>query len=267
MELRKIKPIQSVERALNILQCIEDGEDGLTIKELSDSLELNVTTVRGLVLTLLKNGYLMKEEETNKYFLGYEFLVKSQQVNEKYVRLIKIISSRPMERIANQFRVNVWLQVCHFDRVYTIDVVEAKGDYFTYSPKAGVNIPLHASVSGKLYLAYLPEKERKLLISGMDLVKLTQNTIVDKDLLTKEVEYVTKQGFSTVNEETDIGMSAIGVPITTTKNNLEGTLSVVAPTSLIEIIKEELTVELLKAAKEITEKLAQEGHEIPFSST
>ena len=69
------KTIQSVERALSIIQCIDQSANGLTLTELSEMLNLNVGTVRGLVMTLLNNVYLIKSEKNNRFFLGYEFLM------------------------------------------------------------------------------------------------------------------------------------------------------------------------------------------------
>lgn len=83
------KTIQSVERALSIIQCIDQSANGLTLTELSEMLNLNVGTVRGLVMTLLNNGYLIKSEKNNRFFLGYEFLMKANRVSEGYVRYLR----------------------------------------------------------------------------------------------------------------------------------------------------------------------------------
>ena len=254
MANENFKTIQSVERALSIIQCIDGRTDGMSLNELSETLSLNVGTVRGLAMTLLSNGYLMKNENTNRFFLGYEFLIKSQQVSEGYVRFLRTCAYSYMEQIANHHQVNVWLQISLHNRIYTIDVVESENAFYTYSPKPGINVPLHASVSGKLYVASLTKEERDILISNLDLKKLAPNTITERKLFAEEIDKALKQGYAVVNEETDIGMSGVGAPIYGSGNRLAGTLSVVAPTSLLNMKLDGLIPEL-KAACEKTSAL------------
>lgn len=252
------KTIQSVERALSIIQCIDQSANGLTLTELSEMLNLNVGTVRGLAMTLLNNGYLIKSEKNNRFFLGYEFLMKANRVSEGYVRYLRTCAFPYMNRIAAKHQMNIWLQIVLHNRIYTVDVVEPTQTFYTYSPKMGADIPLHASVSGKLYVASLAEAERNLLVSALDLRAIVPNTITDRAVFRQEIEKIVRQGYATVNEETDIGMSAVGVPIITARQHLAGTLSTVAPTPLLRMKQEDVLPELLTACQAIAAHLWQQ---------
>lgn len=122
----------------------------------------------------------------------------------------------------------------------------------------GADIPLHASVSGKLYVASLAEAERNLLVSALDLRAIVPNTITDRAVFRQEIEKIVRQGYATVNEETDIGMSAVGVPIITARQHLAGTLSTVAPTPLLRMKQEDVLLELLAACQAIAAHLSQQ---------
>ena len=75
-----IKKIQSVQRALDIINCVANSNSRITLKEITELLGLNINTARGLAQTLVLNGYLAKDVERGTYSLGYQFYTKSTQL-------------------------------------------------------------------------------------------------------------------------------------------------------------------------------------------
>lgn len=67
------KLIQSVLRALDILEYIGDNGNSSRIQEVSDSLNLNKSTVHSLISTLEYRGYIEKSNTSPKYSLGVNF--------------------------------------------------------------------------------------------------------------------------------------------------------------------------------------------------
>ena len=57
------KNIQSVQRAIDIINCVAEAERKISLKEISSKLGLNINTARGLAQTLLANGFLSKDVE------------------------------------------------------------------------------------------------------------------------------------------------------------------------------------------------------------
>lgn len=252
---KEIKKIQSVQRALDIIEVIANENRGLSLNEISNILELNIGTIRGLVNTLILNGYLNKTPKDNKYYLGYEFLIKSQHISDSYAKTLRNVALPYMEEIANKHKINVWLQVCISSNIYTVNVVECSQSYFTYRPKIGAKITLHASVSGKLYIANLNPEERELFINSLSLDKITDYTISNTIQLNKEITQIIKQGHATIKNECELGMSEVGVPIKLDGNLLIGTLSIVAPSIIIEEHEKELITSLKEKVIQIEGKL------------
>ena len=250
MTVGKGKPIQSVQRALDIVDCIGGSREGLTLREISGRLDLNENTVRGLAQTLVSCGYLMRNEETGRYHLGLSFLVNGRQVYDEYVRFMRTAAYPQMMRIAEEFDLSVWLQACLFDRIYTVDIAEAPDKHYTYTPRPGSNVPHHATASGKLHIAYLPDRERNTLLQSMDYPKLTDHTITDPELFAKEIQKTRERGYSLVREETDVGMSGVGVPLLE-EGHFTGTLSIVAPTPLLTPLLDGVIPRLQQAADQI----------------
>ena len=64
--------VQSVMRALDILECVSRGRFGCRLADVSEELQLNATTVYNLMRTLAERGYLCKDS-SNRYRLGPAF--------------------------------------------------------------------------------------------------------------------------------------------------------------------------------------------------
>lgn len=251
-----IKTIQSVQRAIDIINCVGDNGRRITLKEISSKLELNINTTRGLVQTLLANGFLSRDEEQGNYTLGYEFLTKSKLVYQLHIQRVQDIAHSDMKRISERYGISSWLQISFYRDIYTVETVEAPGSHYSYAPKSGANLPLHASASGKLRIAYMPEHERQKVLNSIHLEPLTEHTITDREMFAGVIEQVYSQGYATELEETDIGISSVGTPFFDARGTLSGTLSVVAPSVKLNRILREVIIDLKRAGARITASIS-----------
>lgn len=251
-----IKTIQSVQRAIDIMKCIERSDQKMTLKQISTQLDLHINTVRGLAQTLLANGFLSKDVEFGTYTLGHEFLTKSKLVTQQLIQRIQEIAYPHMVRISETYGVSSWLQISFYREIYTVEVVEAPGSHYSYAPKSGATLPLHASASGKLRIAFMPEQERNRILDSIPLEPLTEYTITDRKKFADMIERVHAQGYATELEETDVGISCVGVPLFDYRGTLNGTLSAVAPSVRMNKILNEMIVDLKQAGSRISDVIS-----------
>jgi DNA-binding IclR family transcriptional regulator len=250
--------IQSVQRAIDIINCVGNAGRKISLREISSKVDLNINTTRVLVQTLLINVFLSKDTELGAYTLGYEFITKSKLVYQLQIQRIQEIARSDMERISTKYGVSSWLQISFYRDIYTVEVVEAPGSHYAYAPKSGANLPLHASASGKLRIAYMPAQERQKLLASIRLEPLTENTITDRAKFAGIIDRVFHQGYATELEETDIGIGSVAAPFFDTRGTLSGTLSVAAPSVKINRILSEVIVDLKKAGARVTDMIASQ---------
>lgn len=62
--------VQSVERALRLLELLADEPRGIALTLAAERLDLNVATTHRLLSTLMANGYVLQSQETDRYFLS-----------------------------------------------------------------------------------------------------------------------------------------------------------------------------------------------------
>lgn len=251
-----IKTIQSVQRAIDIINCVGDAGRKITLREISSRLDLNINTTRGLVQTLLVNGFLSRDTELGTYALGFEFLTKSKMVYQLQVQRIQDIAYPDMERISSKYGISSWLQISFHRDIYTVKVKEAPGSHYTYTPKSGENLPLHASASGKLLIAFMPEQEQQKILNSICLEPFTEYTITDRETFADVIKRAFSKGYATELDELDIGFGSVGVPFFDTRGSMRGTLSVAAPSVRLKRILSDVIIDLDRAGIRISDAIS-----------
>jgi IclR family transcriptional regulator, acetate operon repressor len=79
--------------------------------------------------------------------------------------------------------------------------------------EAGSRVPVHCTASGKLLLAAAPEDTRERILSTIPLPRHTDNTITDPKEFKREMQRISKRGYSTDDEEYVTGLACVAVPI------------------------------------------------------
>jgi DNA-binding IclR family transcriptional regulator len=105
-----IMQIQSLERAIGILNLFRNSRRPLGISEMAEKLGLAKTTVHGLASTLEKNGFLLKDTASRKYRLGFAlFELGSLQMADLEINQRVF---QPLHRLADQYdrlcRAAIW---------------------------------------------------------------------------------------------------------------------------------------------------------------
>jgi DNA-binding IclR family transcriptional regulator len=152
---------------------------------------INRSTAWRLLSTLEANGLVERDPMTQRYAIGYAaFQVASAAEDEAIARRL-----RPtIARVAEQTGEIVTLAAA---RRFSLVYVDQADPPKTLSPNwMGRPIPLHATSSGKVFLAWLPDQERESLLSG-GLEAYTDRTITDRDQLEAELAEIRRVGYGT----------------------------------------------------------------------
>ncbi|HSH34845.1 IclR family transcriptional regulator C-terminal domain-containing protein, partial [Schnuerera sp.] len=115
---------------------------------------------------------------------------------------------------------------------------------------------LHCTAGGKVLLAYKTEDIRNSILEEIELTKYTENTIVNKEDLIKEIKEIKKNGYGFDNEERELGVSCIGAPVFDMNNEAIACITISGPTArFTEENKKEWIQIVLQIVKEATNYL------------
>lgn len=202
--------IQSVDRALRIIDCFSGNARELGISEIAEEMTLSKSTVFGLVNTLVINGYLEQNEENKKYRLGIRLFELGNLVGSRMdLRKAALPYCRKLSEDYNQ---GVHLAVRSGDEMIYIDKVDVPGLSIAYS-YVGKRAQMYCTGVGKAILAYLPEQELERYLEHTSLIGMTSHTITDRGELKKELEEIRRHSFAMDNEEVEEGLKCVAAPI------------------------------------------------------
>lgn len=203
------KIIQSLERAMSILELFQNHVVELSLKDISEMMNLNKSTTFGLVNSLAALGYLIQNEENQKYSLGPKilFLANSLKMNHVLIR----IAHPYLEELVYKYHETAHSAIQSENSVIYLDKVESDSSFFI-NTQMGVKNYMHCTGVGKCLLSYKTEEEIDRLLS-FPLQAKTYNTITQRDALLKELRLSRLRGYSMDNEEIEIGLSCVGVAV------------------------------------------------------
>ena len=200
-----LRTIQSVDRAAALLKAVAASRDPLSVVELAAQCGLNRSTAWRLLATLDSQGLVERDPVTQRYSVGYAiFQIAAAGDHDAFVRRAHPV----LQGLAIKTGETANLAVAkRFNLVY-VDQVEAPQ---IMSPNwLGRVVALHATSSGKAFLAWLPKEERDVLVPSK-LERFTDTTLTDRRQLEEELEAVRRDGYSVCVgelEETLYGASA-----------------------------------------------------------
>ena len=202
--------IQSVTRAIAILECVAASGSNASLGQISSELELNKSTVHGIAATLEHLGYLTRHPETGYYALG----VKTWELGQHYVSNVDILSEAKvdMNRLVRKYQDTALLAVVSDTEILYINKIDASR---TLGPRfrIGGRAPMYCTGAGKAILAALPQSQMEKIISSIELVSYTEKTITDRDALLLEMQTIRKRGFSMDRGEFESELRSVGAPI------------------------------------------------------
>jgi len=250
------KQIESVDKALSILECFSDSAQELSLKQLSEKTGLYKSRILRLCGTLMAHGFLIRLEGS-LYRLGPKLMMLGK-VYERANTLISI--SRPILRelasitgeSAKLFVIQGTKRIC---------LVREKGTYpLGYHVEEGESFELYAGAGGKALLAYTSREFRDQVLGEKVLQRLTPTTIVERSRLEQEFRAVREQGYASSSGEVFTEVAGMAAPVFDNENNVCAALTIAGPTQrFTEDRRREMLDNLLAAARRLSRLLGNDG--------
>ncbi|MET8565979.1 IclR family transcriptional regulator [Streptomyces flaveolus] len=247
--------MQSVDRAVSILELLGRQEEA-GVTEIAAELGVHKSTASRLATSLELRGLITQTEERGKYRLGLGLIRLAGAVR---VRLDLSQQSRPVcEELAAEIAETINLAVLDRDTVINIDQVIGPSAITTHN-WLGRRTPLHATSSGKVLLAHLPEPALDDRLA-VPLERYTRHTVTDPGTLRTQLKQIRADGFAFSVEELETGLNAVAAPVLTLGGQVVAALSASGPSfRFTERRLREVAAAVRAAAEEISGRLGHSG--------
>ena len=246
-------PIKVLDKTFSILEILLQHGSTMHMTEIAEKLGFYPSTVHRILDTLKHWGYVEQDSHTQKYQLGLKALELGMA---KLHQMDLAREATPyLKELVKQCNETVHLGVLEGGEVLYLAKEESSQTIRMIS-YVGKRAPLHCTSLGKVLLAYLPAEERKKILGGEVLPRLTENTITDKMELEQELDKVREQGFALDREENEKDVRCVAAPIRNHQGEVIAAISISSPIFRInKDVQNNLKEALLKISKKISKRL------------
>lgn len=210
MSRLKTAHVQSVGRALELVDLLAEESHEMTLTEISKAAGWPKSTVHGLLATLREYQIVDQNENTGAYRLGVRLFELGNVVARSWD--VRSIAMPAMQRLNNRLGEMVQLAVEEKGEVLYLEKVDSSHMMRIVS-EIGTRLPMHCSGLGKVLLAYKKPHEISWILSKRGMPAMTSRTVTDPKLLEKELAKVKEQGYAIDDREIMEGLRCVAAPI------------------------------------------------------
>lgn len=242
--------IPVIDRMMDVLGELAHRDSGLTIRELTETLELPRTTIYR-ILNSLQQHNMVRRDEDGAYHLGRRLLSLASHVASRAseVDLASIVQPF-LDRLAAELGEGIKLSVLDQEGILVLAVAQGRREYaLTVAP--GQRMPIHAGAASKLLLAHLPPDDLDYWLAK-PLVAYTSKTITDPKRLRAELAKASRLGWAQDKGENGPSIHAFAAPVFTKAGKMVAALSVPFLAGAEASRMEEIRVAAIDMAKTIS---------------
>jgi IclR family transcriptional regulator, acetate operon repressor len=245
------------QRCLDLIEVLAEHPRGLPLTALAETLGFPKSATHRILSLLVDRRYAHQEELTGRYRLtlrltgmGFRFLAGTK---------LSEIAQPILDRLAAQ--TGELARIAAVDKNGLTWVAKAQGakSGLRYDPDMGRDVVLHATATGKAWLASLPQDVAFSLVEarGFEVPdRFGPKVICNLGALKRELEITRKRGFGIADEEGEPGTAAIAAVIRRQHEpnaSVVGTVSIAGPVARLTAVKrEQFAADVLAAAEELS---------------
>lgn len=244
-----------VGKALGLLVLLGDEPRGASAAELSRRAELPFSTTYRLLGSLTRDGFVDYEPDGRRYHLGLRVFQLGQRVSNHHGFAGTALPI--LRRVTEKTGEATILSVRDGNHHLTVNKVDGPQTFRVTSDPGHLGA-LHTTSVGKALVAFAEDSERKRLVEELPLESLTEFSITDRDAFRAEIDQVRRRGYAVMDEENELGMRAVAVPVFNAQGYAFASLATAVPVfrlSLEDLVA--LVPALQEAASELAARLPQ----------
>jgi IclR family acetate operon transcriptional repressor len=244
--------VQSLERAFDLLERMADAGGEVGLSELSASSGLPLPTIHRLMRTLVACGYV-RQQTNRRYALGPRLI----RLGESASRLLGTWARPYLARLVEETGETANMALLDGDEVVYVAQVPSKHSMRMFT-EVGRRVLPHTTGVGKALLAHLPPEEVRALLLRTGMPAATEKTITTPDRFLDALEEVRAAGYAVDDNEQEIGVRCLAVPILGSPT--AAAISISGPAGRVtEVATERIVPVLQEVAEALSDVLASAG--------
>lgn len=246
------------QRCLDILEVLADAPDGLALSKVGATLALPKSATHRFLALLEARGFVRQEPLTQHYRLTF----KLPRLAFRYLASTGItdIAQPLLNALAARTGELARLAIVDGDTLTWVAKAQGAPLGLRYDDQAGREVILHATATGKAWLASFPETAALAIVEragGLARAGLGPNAVATMAALGRELRATRRRGWGEAVEEGEPGVAAVAATIRAHPDDaarVVGTVSIAGPLARMDAARRvRHAEEVLAAARELTE--------------
>jgi IclR family pca regulon transcriptional regulator len=233
-------------KGLAIIEAFSATTTRMTVSDAAHLTDLSRPAARRCLLTLVDLGYLTHD---GKFFTPLPRMLRLGGAYLSTSSLPQI--AQPLLASARD-TLNESISLAVLDEGYSVFIARAEAvRIVSTGVKIGGRLPAYCSATGRVLLSGLPEETVRAHLESVPMKRLTDRTLANVTAVLKAVRRAAEEGYAISNEELEIGMSAMAVPVKNRSGEIEAAISVSVFSGRVSVATlEEKFLPVLRASAE-----------------
>lgn len=246
--------VASLARGLEVICAFTRDKPTMTLSEVAKATGMSRATTRRLLLTLVREGYAEKRDR--------DFSLRAKVLQLGYSALSSVgildIVQPVMNALSQQTQESIYTAVLTGDDV-TYLARSTPDRVISVSINIGNRLPAYAVSTGRVLLAGESDEALERYFDRVALESHTTNTVSTVGQLRAAIAETRRLGYSLVDEELEVGVRSLSVPIYDAGGHVIAALNACCPSMRFPIdeMREKLVPELRAAAESINARFKQ----------
>ena len=218
--------VQSIARAFAIAEEVARNREGIGLAELSKRVGLHNSTTFHLVKTMVQLGYVSQLADSRKYRIGRRmFTLAAGALDE--IELVNV-ATPVLEKLTGATGEYSHFAIRSGEQIVVVAKIAGTG-IFQMVDRTGAVRPAHATALGKVLLAALSPAQLERYLETCELHPFTAKTIVEREVLLREIEEVRRKGLAFDDGEFDAEARCVAVPVRDFTGRVAGAIGMSGP--------------------------------------
>lgn len=235
--------VKSLTRALALLDILGENGAECSLRDIARASRLPPSTAHRLLASLQRRGFVAQNKITSNYALGENLIILGRKAEKQ--RDVRNLARPFLEKLAHATSETVNLTTLMGASVVQLDHVDSPS-ILKVTWDSGQQFPVYASASGKVFLAYLAEDERRKIFRSLKLQAFTKRTIVNAKRSRTELQQVRKRGYAIDDAEREEGVRCVSAPIFNSRGRVVAAVSVSGPSLRLSLAKLEMLADSVR---------------------
>jgi IclR family pca regulon transcriptional regulator len=223
----------SLARGLAVINAFSQQRPQQSISQLSVKTSIPRAAVRRCLITLSRLGYVGHDPERRTFMLRPKVL----NLGYAYLSSIPLVAmAQPvLDRLSQRLHESSSVAVLEDGEIAYIARSRASRRIMSVDLGIGSRLPAYCTSLGRVLLAGLAADDLKAYLAELKSVRYTPFTVVGKEGLRAAIDAVRRDGFSIVDQELEMGLRSIAVPITDIRGQVIAALNASTNASILPL--------------------------------